>query len=442
MKRILNALLGCLILSSSVLAQTTSSAFVDVNVVPMDNDQVLTHQTVLVRGHSITALGPVSSINVPADVQRIEGHGTAYLLPGLADMHTHIWDGMDLALYIANGVTTILDMGEAANSVVANANQAIDRGIRIGPHIFFSFMIDGSPKQSRFFVTSPDQGRHAVELAKVNGYDFIKVYNDVSAPAFTAIVDESKRQGMAVIGHGVRAVGLPRALFAGQVMVAHAEEFFYTAFHEQTHEADIPAVVATTARSGAFVTPTLSTIETISKQWGKPEVVTDFLHDQRAKYMSPSMRLYWSYRDYASRTGSIARMVSFLHELTKALQVAGVPLLAGTDSPVIPGMYPGYSIHDELRALIDAGLTPYQALCAATKTPGEFIAKYVPNAEPFGMVKVGMKADLMLVDANPIEHIETLKSPIGVMGAGRWLSATQIQQGLTAARTNYESLLK
>jgi len=444
MKRLLTIAGLLFVLSGSATrAQTpVDTAFIDVNVVPMDQNRVLQHQTVLVRGGLIAAVGPAPITDVPARIQLVEGHGTAFLLPGLADMHTHVMETEDLALYTANGVTTILHMGLAPANLVDSANRDIDSGDLVGPHVFFAFMIDGSPALHRFFVSTPAQGRHAVELAKANGYDFIKLYNNVTAPEFKAIVDEAHRQGLAVIGHGVRAVGLPQALFEGQVMVAHAEEFFYTAFHNQPDASLIAGVVDATLRSGAFVTPNLSTFEAISKQWGKREVVTGFLNDPRAHFMTPGMRLNWVDMDYVTRKGNIDPILAFLRTFTKALQNAGVPLITGTDSPVIPGMYPGYSIHDDLRTMIEAGLTPYEALSAATRTPGEFMAKYVPAVDHFGMVKVGMKADLVLVRSNPLDSVETLKSPLGVMSAGRWRSSANLTELLARQKAKYDALLK
>jgi imidazolonepropionase-like amidohydrolase len=434
----------CLLLAgaTALASAPVDTAFVDVNVVPMDENRVLEHLTVVVQGSSITAIGPTQVTRVPPGSQRVEGHGKAYLLPGLADMHTHVATEEDLKLFTANGVTTVLHMGEAPAWMVASANKLIDHGAIVGPRIFFSLLIDGSPELEHFFVSSPSEGREAVDLAKTNGYNFIKLYNHISAPEFSAIVEEAQRQGLPVIGHGVRAVGLPQALFHGQVMVAHAEEFFYTAFHDEADPTLIPSVVAETLRSRAFVTPNLSGFEAFSRQWGKPEIVEGFLRDSRAGYLSPGVRLQWkAHNPYIERTGSIESTFLFLRKFTKALADAGVPLLAGTDSP-LPGLFPGYAIHDDLRTLVEAGLTPYQALTAATRTPGEFIAKYVPAADHFGMVKVGMKADLVLVGNNPFNDLETLKSPQGVMSAGRWRSREELAGLLDQQKKQYESLLK
>lgn len=284
--------------------------------------------------------------------------------------------------------------------------------------------------------------RHAVGLAKTNGYTFIKLYNDVTAEEFEAAVDEGRKRGMAVIGHGVRAVGLPQGLLAGQVMVAHGEEFFYTAFNRQPRQELIPEVVAETRRSGAFVTPNLAMITAIAKQWGKPAVAEQFVRRMDARYVSPSTRLWWIARNqYTGRSGDISEMVPFLRTFTKALADAGVPLLAGTDTP-LPGMLPGYSLHEELQALVEAGLTPYQALRAATRIPGDFMQQHAPATERFGVIRVGTRADLVLAAGNPLDGLAVLKAPLGVMVAGRWRTAEELHAILEQQRARMEGLLR
>jgi hypothetical protein len=145
-------------------------------------------------------------------------------------------------------------------------------------------------------------------------------------------------------------------------MVAHAEEFYYTAFGNRTDVKLIPTIVAQTRRSGAYVTPNLSAFEAITKQWGHPEQVAEYLRDVRAQFMTPAVRTHWINKDYVKRQGDLTAVLAFLREFTKALQDGGVPLLTGTDSPDIPGVSPGYSIHDDLRTLLASGLSPFQAL--------------------------------------------------------------------------------
>jgi len=422
-----------------------AAAFVDVTVVPMDEARTLPHQTVLVENGAITAIGPVASVTVPEGMPRIEGHG-AYLMPGLADMHTHIEAKEDLGLLVANGVTAILHMGRAPPGMVDKGRERIAAGKWVGPRLFFGFMVDGTPDYSEFFVSSPDEARSVVRLAKTNRYDFIKVYNSVSKPEFEAMIDEGRKLGIPVIGHAVRAegVGLPEGLRMGQMMVAHAEEFIYTAFGNGTDEGKIPEVTAAVRETGAYVTATLSTFEAIVRYWGRPDQVAAALKMPEALYLSPQARVDWQDSDYQRRPLEKVPMLQsylvFQRHLIKAFTDAGVPVLAGTDTPTVPGLVPGFSIHDELRNLSLAGLSNYQVLAAATKTPGEFILKAHPDAARFGQVAVGMRADLLLLQSDPLQNLGALERPLGVMADGRWYSQKDLKALLERLKQRYRHL--
>jgi hypothetical protein len=196
-------------------AQPTRTAFVDVNVLPMDSQRVLRHQTVLIENDKIVAVGAMREVKVPADVTQIPGGETKYLLPSLADMHTHVEDANDLVLYTANGVTTILQMGATyldMNRVrVTRTEQKI-----IGPQVFDSFFIDGPSPRGYPFAATADDAREMVRMAKRHGYEFIKVYNRLSREQFIALADEARKQGLGVVGHAVRSIGIPEALFNGR----------------------------------------------------------------------------------------------------------------------------------------------------------------------------------------------------------------------------------
>lgn len=442
-------MIRALVLAAAILAALPSSAdvtaFVDVAVVPMDRERVLPHQTVLVEDRAITAVGPLAEIAVPAGAARIEGHG-AYLLPGLADMHAHILFNDDLALMIAGGVTTMLHMGHAPDSMVATARDRIAAGKLVGPRLFFGFMIDGSPDYAEMFVSTPEEARSVVRLAKTNRYDFIKVYNGVTKPEFEAFVDEGRKLGLPVVGHAVRAEGvrLPAGLEMGQLMVAHAEEFVYTAFDNGTDEDKIPGVVEAVRKTGAYVTATLSTFEAILKCWGRPDSVTAALQAPESMVLSPQARLDWRNSDYQRRpiekAPILVESLAFQRHLVKAFADAGVPILAGTDSPTVPGLMPGFSIHEELRNLSQSGLSNYQALSAATRVPGEFILKAHPDAAHFGEVAVGMRADLMLARGNPLQALDVLRHPLGVMADGRWFSEKELKALLDDRQQRYRHL--
>jgi cytosine/adenosine deaminase-related metal-dependent hydrolase len=421
-----------------------TTAFVDVNVVPMDTERVLPQQTVLVRDGRIAALG--AAIAIPPGTRIIQGHGRAYLAPGLADMHTHADTAEEMKVYLAHGVTSVLNMGEASNAFVGRIRQAIHAGSKPGPHVYAAFVVDGSPRYGHFTVTNADEARWIVRLARRNGYEFIKVYNDLSPEAFAALVEEGRAQGLPVVGHGVARVGLQRQLDAGQLMVAHTEEFLYAFFPTAEDEPDaapdpqrIPEAIQAIVRNRAFVTADLHTYATIAHQWGRPEVVAGFLRHPDARWLAPHWRIDWSGSGYARRSGSLDARLAFLARFTKAMSDAGVPLLAGTDAPSIPGVAAGTSLYEDLRALERAGLRRYRALETATRTPGELIRRAMPEAEPFGTVATGNRADLLLLAANPLEDLSTLRAPLGVMAAGRWYARKDLQGLLEDVAKRYRS---
>ena len=415
-------------------------ALVDVNLVPMDSEKVVPHQTVVIHDGMITTIGAAARVAIPAGANRILGRG-AYLAPGLADMHTHVSDESDLGIYLANGVTTVLHMGGTEQRLVGHIRSDIARGAVAGPQMFFSLMIDGPNDFGVLRVETADLARDAVRLAKANGYDFMKVYNDLTPGEFSALVEEGRRQGLPVIGHAVRSVGLPAALFQGQIMVAHAEEFLYTAFTEPRSEASVASVVDEVKRSGAYVTATLSTYEAISKAWGRPEVVSGWLRAPEAQYMSPTVRLRWDRSFYVHRKPEdLSENLAFQRRFTLALQRAGVPLLAGTDSPEVPGMFPGYSLHLELKNLVASGLTPFQAISAATRTAGEFIHASHPETPRFGTIAVGNRADLILISSNPLRDVASLDRPEGVVAGGRWFDRKGLNRLLDERRHRYDHL--
>jgi len=441
-----------LLLSSAPISAHTSAsgpaqslAFVDVNVVPMDADRVLRGQIVLVENGVIKTMG--ASIPVPQGTPIVDGHGTAFLSPGLSDMHTHSDTTEDLVVYLANAVTTVLNMGEARSEFVARDRPAVNRGDIPGPHVYLSFLVDGTPQYGHFIVTNADEARALVRLAKTNGYDFIKVYNNLFPACFNALVDESRTRRMAVIGHGLSQVGIERQLAAGQLLVAHTEEFLYTTFAEGGPEQTdgspgvdrIPGALAFIKRYGAFVTADLNTFAAIARQWGRPAVVEEFMRMPEIRYLAPERRIAWPSGGYKTRKGDLSAKLAFLKTFTRALSEAGVPLVTGTDAPTIPGLVPGFSLHQDLRALEQAGLTRFQALSAATRVPGDFIRKAIPGGEPFGTIAPGHRADLILSAENPLDDLSTLQKPLGVMARGDWYTASDLLSLLDGVARKYDT---
>lgn len=406
-------------------------AFVNVHVVPMDRERILARQTVLVEDGRIAAMG--AKLKIPAGAQVIEGGGR-YLLPGLADMHSHSDTREDLALYIANGVTTMLNMGEARNSFVGRTRIAVDKGEIPGPRVLAALAVDGSPQYGHLVVADAADARAAARLAKANGYSFVKVYNNLTPDAFGGLAAASGAEGIAVVGHGVSALGLERQLDAGQVMVGHAEEFLYTYFTPPGGEpadaapdvARIPAAIALLKRTGSYVIADLHNYATIAAQFGRPDVVAAFLAEPEARYLSPADRVSWKGSGYQKRSVDLSDRVAFLKIFIKAMADAGVPLMNGSDAPSIPGVVPGFSVHRNLAMLEAAGLSRFQILSLATRIPGDFVGRHAPAAHPVGTVSVGSRADLLLVDGNPLDDLAILSRPAGVMAGGRWHDAAAL----------------
>jgi hypothetical protein len=357
-------------------------------------------------------------------------------------MHVHSETRDDMAVYLANGVTTVLNMGGARNSFVSTLVPQLNSGALPSPHVYVGFLVDGSARYGNFVVKTPQEARALIGLLKTNGYDFIKVYNDLSPDCFYALVDEGRKQGLAVIGHGVTSVGLEKQLDAGQLMVAHTEEFLYTTFgypdRGTPSVAEITRAIAFVKRNNAFVTADLNTYATIAQQWGRPKVVQAFLERPEARYLSPERRLAWRRADYAARAGDISANLAFLKVFTKVLSEAGIPLITGTDASSVPGVFPGFSLHDDLDALEAAGLTRYQVLRAATRGPGDMIARAFPSDQGFGEIAPGLRADLVLTQANPLEGLQTLRRPLGVMASGRWYGRDQLDGLLAGVAGAYD----
>jgi imidazolonepropionase-like amidohydrolase len=419
-----------------------TSAFVHVNVVPMDQEHVLRDQTVLVEDGTIAAIGP--DIAVPKGARIIDGHGTAWLSPGLADLHTHSETKDDLAIYLAEGITTVLQMGGARASFVDSVVPAVERGKIPGPHVYASFLVDGNTDYNGFVIRTPDEARAIVGLAKTNRYDFIKVYVDLAPEVFAALADEGRKQGLPLVGHGVTQVRLESQLAQGQVLVAHAEEFFYTYFtpagKEETDappdESRIPDAVKLARKYHAAVTADLATYAAIAHQIGHPEFIAAALARPEAAMLSPNDRLAWLRSSYVGKSAHLEGKLAFLRKLVKAMADADVELVAGTDAPAVPGMLPGASLHDDLDELEASGLTRFQVLSTATRAPGAFMRR-TKGGEPAGLVAPGFRADLLLTSANPLDALATSRTPLGVMAHGRWHDAAELEQIRNHVRDDY-----
>lgn len=431
------------------------AVFVNVNVVPMNKDTILSGQTLVVRNGIIESLGPKDKIPIPKEAQIIGGQGK-YLLPGLADMHVHLGGTEELVLYLANGVTTVRNMWGTPQHL--KWRDEIRAGVLLGPTIYTAGpLMDGEPPiwEGSTVISSAADALHAVEEQSKAGYDYIKVYNRLSQEAYDGILASAKKYGKPVVGHVPDSVGLMKVLSSGQQSIEHLTG--YTTYivrddapfrhdtllsnrlrnYDFIDSAKIDGVVKATVASGVWNCVTLI----VYQSFVPPSEALSLLERPEMKYVSPTTVASWdptknfrtkklTEEDYRYfRKGDTLRS-----ELTRKLHEAGALILLGTDAPN-PFVVPGFSIHDELQNLIDAGFTPYEAIKSGTYDAARFFCAL----DTFGVIDVGRRADLILVEGNPLDDIKNLKRLTGVMVRGRWHPQADLQRQLDSLVAFYNA---
>jgi imidazolonepropionase-like amidohydrolase len=414
-------------------AQTTPIIFTNVNVVPMDRERVVPRQAVVIEHGSITHLGPAGTIAVPRGAMHVDGGGK-YLLPGLVDVHVHLASNPEneqrqlLKLFLANGVTTVVNL--MGTPQILTLRKAVSAGRILGPRIYTAGPFVNEP-----FFTTPDEVEHEVVAQKRAGYDFIKIHGSLSREAYARLNAVARREGIRVVGHIPRNLGVDVIFQERQYMIAHGEEFLYGTSGSSrdsslpTVEAQIPRWAQAMAEKRIWLTPNLCAYKAIA---GQVKDLDSMLARPEMRYLPRSTRVSWGpgtnryiTRKPPFRYESLMAHYRVIEEIVRQFQAAGVGLLVGTDA-MNTGVVPGTSAHDELEDLVAAGLTPYQALRAATVNAARFLA----NPGDRGTVAVGQKADLVLLDANPLAEIENSRRISGVMIRGRWLSRAAIAKML------------
>jgi len=408
----------------------------NVNILSMTTENsLIENATVFIKDHKIAAINE----SVPDSVMVIDGSGK-WLIPGLIDMHIHGFadinfgssyptkgatfsvNNQDVMLpYVANGVTTILDLNARADNF-GQRNEII-KGNLIGPRIALAALINSGDGDGRI-ANTPSDGRQTVRLAKAEGYEFIKVYSQLNEETYKAIVDEANKQGMKVIGHIPNAFRgkLEEAFVPHFGLVAHAEEF---AKHSENYsDEDIQRFAKLALENGTWLSPTLITIERIADQARSLDSIRNL---EGFQYIHPIMQSKWLTSNQYNRGTSpervahLEKMIEFNNRLVSAFMKEGVPIVAGTDAGC-SGVVWGYSLHDELALLVNAGLSTEEALVAATRLP----ATWLEIDDKIGSVEVGKFADLILLEANPLENIRNTKKISGVFFNGQWIDKQKI----------------
>lgn len=411
-----------------------------VTVEPMTADgAVLRDMTVTIRDGRIAAIAPSASA-APAQGLHVDGAGK-FLMPGLTDMHVHLDNDRLMRLvghsqapadgtssmqdvftpYVANGVTQVFNLSSMGETLGQSIE--IEAGRVLGPHIALARMIDGAkpiwPVGMTLSAATPQDGRQAVRDAAAEGYGYIKVYSNLDLPTFTAIVEEARRLKLRVVGHiPARETGQTDRFFQpGYDLVAHAEEFA-----QQTAVPD-PAAIASyvemSRRNGTWLIATLTLDERLLEMATHPETLRT---RPELRTISPlSYAGTVEHNPYVARAtpgfiGEVKAIVDFNRQLIPAFAAAGIPVLAGTDSGV-PGIVPGFALHDELEAMARAGLDNRKVLEGATRLP----AQWLGVAADRGTVETGKRADLLLLDADPMADVANTRRISAVILGGRYL---------------------
>jgi imidazolonepropionase-like amidohydrolase len=431
--------------------QSPVTAFVDVTVVPMDRERLLQNQTVVVRNGRVAAMGGATDTEVPRGATTIQGRGR-YLMPGLADMHAHVpappmsQQTIEnvLFLFVANGVTFVRGMmGDPSHIALRDAVMA---GTVSGPTLY----VAGPPLEQNV-VRDVDTARALVRTQVMQRFDLIKVV-DVPADVYATVVDTAKELGVPVVGHVPRSVGVRRVMAAGQRSIEHLDGYleaseadaspirsadFATRSRELPFHIDsskLNALVTETRDRGVWNVPTLGTLEVFfaaergeSIRNGLPEL--QYLpHTIVAEWVTSKNAFLDSSRNvmgFVTVGPGAAKLLQLRRELVRSLSDSGARLLVGSDAMQL-FLVPGFSIHREMSFMAASGVSPYKVLEAATRNAAENAGQLAEG----GTVAVGKRADLLLLDANPLENVSNAGRRVGVMVRGRWVPEADIQNRL------------
>ena len=418
-----------------VVARDREIVFRDVNVIPMDRETVLEKQTVVVKGGKIVSVGEAGKARYGKNALVVPAAGK-YLMPGLAEMHAHVPPVDDLepmrevlTLFIANGITTI--RGMLGHPRHLELREKVKAGQILGPHFYTT-----GPSFNGNSVKTPEAAAAMVRQQKEAGYDYLKLHPGLTRETFGAVAQTAKAVNIPFVGHVSYDVGVWRAIAAGYSSIDHLDGFVEGMVPgiESVGEAEtglfgmFVADRADTSRMGelmqklkaarVWVVPT----QALAERWFAPVEVATFLNAPEMIYMPPAQRRKWAeskqnlHADPRYDAAKMLRFIALRRRLIAACARNGVGLLLGCDAPQVFNV-PGFSTHQELEYLVAAGLSPYEALRTGTVN----VAQYLGRTADSGTIRAGNRADLVLLNGNPLGDIRQTRSIEGVMIGDRWL---------------------
>jgi imidazolonepropionase-like amidohydrolase len=426
---VLGALMTTLWLGTPAISQPRPTVISRVNIVDVVDGRIIPSRTVAIRGDAISIIA-TDSITLPG-ARYVDGRGK-FLMPGLWDMHSHLEasGASSLALYVANGVTTVRDMGSELEFILGLRN-ATSTGQTLGPRIFAAGpILDNAPGEwaLRRRVKTPAEGRAAVQLLKRRGIDVIKVHDHTPRDVYFAIAQEARAQNLPLAGHVPFGVTLAEAIEAGQRDIEHLSnlEIWKSCPGVGYQPGACKALFDTLARRGVWQGPTLlhmSEIATI----GTP---ASPVSAEQLIYATRSLRDMWAGSQSVFATPKVARELQAAAKVgavvASDMAKAGVGVFAGCDM-----MVPGFCVHDELSIYVEGGMSPLTALQTATINP----ARYFGLEQISGSVATGRRADLVLLDGNPLTDIKNARRIRAVIVAGRYLDRAELDRLLRDARS-------
>jgi imidazolonepropionase-like amidohydrolase len=448
-----------LVSSDSEVEKNSSFVFTNVNVIPMDREVILTNYDVIVKNGQIKELGPSSSLDLPKEAEVINAAGK-FMIPALSDMHVHLegeaWNIMYppkgkfskeeikykdiLFIYIANGITMIDVMSAFPEHIELKAS--INDNELLGPRLILSRLIDGPgkawPEPISTWVGNSVEAKQAVIEAHIKGYDRIKAYSFLDKSSYDTIIATADSLQMPVDGHIPISTSVEYIIESGQNMIAHVEEIMK--FTKKYNSEQISYYATLIAKSDIWVTSTLITSHNLielleNDQQALSKKGTEYLHPMGADLQTfINDKLYQPIPE-EQRVAIKNRYHIFQKPFIKEYQKKGGKILAGTDA-LIATTLPGFALHKELKELVNAGMSPFEALQTATINPYAFIGELNMG----GTIEPGKNANLVLLDENPLENISNTKKIFGIMTQNKWISKTEIDNRLDAIITSYTKL--